>query len=140
SGTTGAPKGVAIPHCGITRLVRGTNYLQLSSQDRVAHVSTPSFDAATFEIWGALLNGACLINFPEDIVLSPSLLESALQKHRITAIWVTTSLFNRIVRDNPSAFQFVENVLFGGEACNPSAVRAVLDSAPPKRLLHLYGP
>ena len=140
SGTTGRPKGVAIPHRGIARLVRGTDYLQLSREDRVAHVSTPSFDAATFEIWGALLNGARLVSFPEEIILSPALLQSAMREQGITAIFMTTALFNRIARDNSSAFQSVGTVLFGGEACDPAAIRSVLESAPPKRLLHVYGP
>ena len=59
SGSTGTPKGVAVPHCAITRLVLNTNYVELGPEDRIAHLSNVCFDAATFEIWGALLNGAC---------------------------------------------------------------------------------
>ncbi len=55
SGSTGQPKGVGVTHRGINRLVRNTNYVQLHSTDRMAQVSNVSFDAATFEIWGALL-------------------------------------------------------------------------------------
>ena len=60
SGSTGTPKGVAVPHRAIVRLVRNTNYVELSSHDRMAHLSNVCFDAATFEIWGALLNGGRL--------------------------------------------------------------------------------
>src|SRR5262249_30406295 len=57
SGSTGRPKGVGVAHRNIARLVRGTNYVTLGAGDRVAQLSNNSFDAATFEIWGALLNG-----------------------------------------------------------------------------------
>ena len=43
-----------VPHRGVARLVCNTDYVQLGTDDCVAHLSNPSFDAATFEIWGAL--------------------------------------------------------------------------------------
>src|SRR5205823_14970024 len=61
SGSTGRPKGVAVPHRAVTRLVCNTNYIQVESSDKVAQAASASFDAATFEIWGALLHGAQLI-------------------------------------------------------------------------------
>nr|VFK57073.1 MAG: AMP-binding enzyme [Candidatus Kentron sp. TC] len=61
SGSTGKPKGVAISHRAVNRLVFNTNYIELSSDDVVAQASNVSFDAATFEIWGALLHGARLV-------------------------------------------------------------------------------
>src|SRR5205823_11756410 len=64
SGSTGVPKGVAVPHRAVERLVLATSYVTLSPADRIAHASTPAFDAATFEIWGALLHGARLVVFP----------------------------------------------------------------------------
>ena len=42
SGTTGQPKGVAVSHRAIIRLVRNTNYVQLSPADRMAQASTAS--------------------------------------------------------------------------------------------------
>ena len=60
SGSTGRPKGVAVPHRAVNRLVFKTNYIELDASDRIAQVSNMSFDAATFEIWGALLNGGQL--------------------------------------------------------------------------------
>ena len=58
SGSTGKPKGVAIPHKAVNRLVLNTNYIQLDATDKIAQVSNISFDAATFEVWGALLRAA----------------------------------------------------------------------------------
>src|SRR5262249_39802039 len=71
SGSTGKPKGVAVPHAAILRLVRETDYVRLRQGDKVAQVSNTSFDAATFEIWGALLNGGQLVILPRETTLAP---------------------------------------------------------------------
>ena len=71
SGSTGHPKGTCVPHRAINRLVLNTNYITLTPADRIAQASNSSFDAATFEIWGALLNGACLVGMTTDELLSP---------------------------------------------------------------------
>jgi amino acid adenylation domain-containing protein len=140
SGSTGRPKGVAVPHRAVVRLVRETNYLHLGPGDRVAQVASISFDAATWEIWGALLNGAAVVVIPRDVVLSPPDFAAALREQRITSLFLTTALFNQMAREVPDAFQGVRDLLFGGEAASPAAARAVLEAAPPRRLLHVYGP
>ena len=140
SGSTGVPKGVAVPHRAVNRLVRDTNYVQLNSTDKVAQASNASFDASTFEIWGALLNGARLVGVEKDIMLSPQEFADWLRQCGITTIFLTTALFNQMARDVPTAFQTLRNVLFGGEAVDPQWVRSVLQQGPPQRLLHVYGP
>lgn len=140
SGSTGRPKCTCIPHRAINRLVINTNYMTLTGSDRVAHASNPSFDAATFEIWGALLNGGCLVGIKKETLLSPDLFGEQLRKKRISALFVTTALFNRIAAETPSAFKPLDYLLFGGEAVDPKWVRAVLQNGAPKKLLHVYGP
>ncbi|MFE8605408.1 amino acid adenylation domain-containing protein [Archangium violaceum] len=140
SGSTGQPKGVAVPHRAISRLVLGTDYVQLSAGDRVAQASNASFDAATFEIWGALLNGALLVGLSPEQTISPSRLAEALRALRVTTLFVTTALFNHVAREAPEAFSPLDSLLFGGEAVDPSSVRRVLELGAPRRLLHVYGP
>jgi amino acid adenylation domain-containing protein len=140
SGSTGAPKGVAIRHEGILRLVHRPNYIDIAPDDVVAQVSNIAFDAATFEIWGALANGARLAIMPRDVLLAPVRLESALRTHGVTCMFVTTALFNRIAIERPAALRALRWVLFGGETSVPQHVRAVLESGPPQHLLHVYGP
>ncbi|MBB6145125.1 amino acid adenylation domain-containing protein [Silvibacterium bohemicum] len=140
SGSTGAPKGAAIPHRAIVRLVCDTDYVELVPGTRVAQASNVSFDAATFEAWGALLNGGVAVILPREIVLSPSALAEALQEYRVDTLFLTTSLFNQMAKEAPGSFAGVRDVLVGGEAADPRCMRSVLRDGPPGRLLNAYGP
>jgi len=140
SGSTGQPKGVAIPHRAIVRLVRNTDYAQIGPGDVVAHASTPAFDAATFEIWAPLINGGTVRVVSREDLLDASRLAAAIRTGRIGSLFVTTALFNRLVQLEPTVFSGLDHLLFGGEAVDPQWVRAVLAAGPPRRLLHVYGP
>jgi amino acid adenylation domain-containing protein len=141
SGSTGRPKGVVVPHRAVLRLVRNSNYVQFSPEERLAQLSNLAFDAVTFEIWGALLNGGRLCGISKEVLLSPHEFESSLCELGITALFLTATLFNQVAREVPQAFRFVRHLLVGGEALDPPSVRRVLGSAaPPVRLLNGFGP
>jgi len=140
SGSTGQPKGIGIPHRAIVRLVCNTNYVSLSPTDCIAQASNVSFDAATFEIWGALLSGARLVGIPKEVLLAPDQLKAALLRHGITTLFLTTELFNQLVSESPKIFYGLRTLLFGGSLANPASVRNVFAHGPPERLLHVYGP
>ncbi len=140
SGSTGRPKGVLIPHRAVMRLVCGTDYVRLGPGDVVAHLANPAFDAATFEIWGALLNGASVLPIARSVALAPRSLAQALAAGGVTTAFVTTALFNAIAGEAPAAFRGCAQLLFGGEAVEPRRVREVLAAGAPGRLLHVYGP
>lgn len=140
SGSTGQPKGVAVTHRAINRLVRNTNYVELHQSDRLAQVSNASFDAATFEIWGALVHGAQLVGLEKETALSPPEFKRALAEQQISAMFLTTALFNQIAQNLPDTFAPLRYLLFGGEASDPNSVRRVLEAARPQHLLNAYGP
>jgi amino acid adenylation domain-containing protein/non-ribosomal peptide synthase protein (TIGR01720 family) len=140
SGSTGRPKGTAISHRAVIRTVRDTNYITLGPSHTIAQTSNFCFDAATFEVWGALLNGGRLAGMPRTVTLSPDDLSVVLRSERITTIFVTTDLFNQLVRERPDVFRAVENVLVGGSAIDVKWIAACLRDGPPHRLLHVYGP
>jgi amino acid adenylation domain-containing protein len=140
SGSTGRPKGVCVIHQAINRLVFNTNYIALESNDRVAHAANVSFDAATFEIWGALLSGATLVIIPDDLVRLADEFIATLQRQRISILFLPTPLFNYVVQEVPQGFSSIKNLLIGGDAVDPKWVRVALENGPPERLLHMYGP
>ncbi|MFN0301309.1 MAG: amino acid adenylation domain-containing protein [Burkholderiales bacterium] len=140
SGSMGRPKGVAIRQQGILRLVIDPDYVTITPADTIAQVSNIAFDAATFEIWGALLNGARLVILQRDVILSPPEFVAAVQAHHISCMFLTTALFNRMSIDAPDAFRELRYVLFGGETCDPDRVKAVMQAGPPANLVHVYGP
>ena len=140
SGSTGKPKGVAVLHKAVNRLVCNTNYVNLSAEDKIAQVSNTCFDAATFEIWGALLNGAQLVGLSRDVILSPQDLALQLRQKRISVLFLTTALFELVASVVPHAFNSLRYLLFGGEVVNPRVVQQVLKNKPPQQLLHVYGP
>ncbi|MDB9513950.1 amino acid adenylation domain-containing protein [Kamptonema animale CS-326] len=140
SGSTGKPKGVAVPHKAINRLVINTNYIKILPSDKVAQVSNTSFDAATFEIWGALLNGAQLVVINTETMLSPRELASEIRQQGITILFLTTALFQKTAGSVPQAFNSLKYLLFGGEVADPKCVREVLQKGPPEHLIHVYGP
>src|ERR1051325_3432782 len=140
SGSTGLPKGISITHRAVVRLVLDTNYIHIQPTDRIAQGSSATFDAATFELWGALLNGAQLVGISREVALSPADLAAEIRSREISILFLTTALFNQIAIAAPQAFSALRELLFGGEAVEPKWGRRVLAEGRPERLLHVYGP
>lgn len=140
SGSTGTPKGVAVTHQAITRLVRDTNYVRFTADDGVAFASNLAFDAATFEIWGALVNGARLVHVDRETLLSPPAFGALLRAQRVTIMFMTSALFRLMAGLAPDVFAPLRTLIVGGDVVDPVAARAVLDAGAPGRLLNGYGP
>ncbi|MFE9358224.1 amino acid adenylation domain-containing protein [Streptomyces olivaceoviridis] len=139
SGSTGRPKGVAIRHRGIARLVYGARYAPLDRTSRLLQLAPVTFDAATFEIWGALLHGGTCVLYPHDFVRL-SRLGQELRRHRVTVLFLTTALFNTVLDEAPDALAEVGTLLTGGEPHSVRHLAAALDRFGPGRLVHVYGP
>ncbi|MEA2663803.1 MAG: hypothetical protein QOI11_747 [Candidatus Eremiobacteraeota bacterium] len=140
SGSTGRPKGVVCPHRAIVRLATAAAYCPLGPGDRVAQSSTFAFDAFTFEVWSALIAGATTVVLPTEALLDADRLGELLRRERIGVMFLTTTVFHTIARQRPDAFAGLRTLLVGGESLDPRAAAAVLDGAPPARLLNMYGP
>ena len=140
SGSTGTPKGVIITHRGVNRLAVNNGYAQIGPDDCLAHCSNPAFDASTFEVWGALLNGASVLIVPPSVVLESARFAELLRQGGVTVLFQTTALFRQHISAHPAIFSQLKYLLFGGEVVDPKVVRQLLRDGPPRHLLHVYGP
>lgn len=139
SGSTGEPNGVEISHRAVLRLVLAPNYVQLDADRVVLQLAPVSFDASTFELWGALLHGATAVLAPMRVPSSGDL-QALIAEHGIDTMWLTSSLFNALVDDDPTAFRGLAQLLIGGEALSIPHVRRALAAAPEVQLINGYGP
>lgn len=139
SGSTGGPKGVPIRHRSIVRLVFNARYAKLNADSVVLQAAPVSFDAATFEIWGPLLHGGTCILYPASFVRL-SELRRVLAEHSVTAVFLTTALFNTVVDEAPDTLANVSTILTGGEAHSIAHIRKALDHYGTDRLVSVYGP
>ena len=140
SGSTGRPKGVEVKHRNVARLVRGTDYVELGREDVFPQISNHSFDAFTFEAWGALLNGGRLVHAERDVLLEPERFGAFLRDSKSSAMFVTSALFSHIAHLCPTALRSVRNLLVGGDVVSVDALRRIHEHGRPERLLNGYGP
>ena len=68
----------------ILRLVKNTNYVTFSKGDRILLTGPIAFDASTFEIWGALLNGLELFLLTKTNLLNPKYFSDYINQNKIT--------------------------------------------------------
>ena len=139
SGSTGRPKGVCVPHRGIVRLVKEPNYVQLSAEVVMLQFAPISFDAATFEIWGGLLNGGRVVVFPAHLPTMEEL-GGFILEHGITTAWLTAGLFHQMVEERLDDLRQVRQLLAGGDVLSVAHVKKVLEHLPEITLINGYGP
>ncbi|WP_328864183.1 non-ribosomal peptide synthetase [Streptomyces sp. NBC_00304] len=138
SGSTGLPKGVGVTHADVVALTADSAW-RGGAADAVLMHSAYVFDASTFEIWAPLLHGGKIVVAP-DGVLEAGALGDAVQEHGVTAVFMTTALFNVIAETDPGAFTGLRLVCAGGELASPDAMQRVAGTASGTRVLHVYGP
>jgi amino acid adenylation domain-containing protein len=139
SGSTGIPKAVAVPHRAVVRLVKNTNYASFAPDETFLQLAPISFDAATFEIWGPLLNGGKLVIMAP----APPTLEDigrAIGEHGVTTLWLTSGLFNAMVDERLEDLRPLRQLLAGGDVLSVSHVGRALRCLKNTRLINGYGP
>jgi amino acid adenylation domain-containing protein len=139
SGSTGRPKGVVVPHRGILGLVSSQNYMDFAERQVFLHHSPPSFDASTWEVWGALLNGNPVAVYTDDRISLSGIAEQ-IQRYGITTMWLTAGLFHAFADHDIGMLRGLRTLIVGGDVVQPRAARIAIERLPGCQLVNGYGP
>jgi D-alanine--poly(phosphoribitol) ligase subunit 1 len=139
SGTTSVPKGVVAPHAAVTRLFRPGGLPGFGPGHVVPQAASLAWDMYAFEVWGALTSGATSVVTDGDYLL-PGDLRRAVGDLGVTTLFLTTSLFNLFVDEDPECFAGLGHVYTGGEKLSPRHVATFLRHHPRTPLFNGYGP
>jgi len=139
SGSIGSPKGNLITHRGVVRLVKNPNYAKLTSNDVILQFANIAFDASTFEIWGALLNGGILVMPPPER-LSLGEIGRIIQKHQVTTLWLTAGLFHQFVDTTLEKIKGVRQLIAGGDVISVEHTNKAVKVLEHTQIINGYGP
>lgn len=139
SGSTGQPKGVLVPHASVMRLVCQPNFMRLDNSTCLLQMAPLSFDAATLEIWGALLNGGSLVIMPAGRA-SIQEIGSVLSRFQVNTLWLTAGLFHQVVDHALESLGSVQQLLAGGDVLSVDHVNRLRRALPGGQLINGYGP
>ncbi|KAL9484759.1 hypothetical protein ACSS6W_003548 [Trichoderma asperelloides] len=116
SGSTGKPKGVMIEHRSVMRLVKETSIIsKFPLAVKVAHISSIAFDAATWEIFAALLNGGTLVCIDYMTALDSKELEAVFAQEQVNTALITPALLKQCLANIPSILNGLEVLVIGGD-------------------------
>ncbi|MFJ9890725.1 amino acid adenylation domain-containing protein [Streptomyces sp. NPDC091287] len=135
SGSTGRPKGVVVPHTGLAGLVAAqTERLDVGPGSTVLQFASPSFDAAVWETYTALLTGATLVVAPAERLRPGSALSELAAEHTITHALIPPAALGVMT---PAELPTLRHIVVGGEASAPELVQAWSAG---RTMLNAYGP
>ncbi|SDP68407.1 AMP-binding enzyme [Streptomyces sp. cf386] len=137
SGSTGEPKGVAVPHGSVAALV-GEPGWRLGPDDTVLLHAPHAFDAFLFEAWAPLAVGARVV------VAGPGVVDAREVRRYVadgvTTLHLTAGTFRVLAGETPECFTGLREVLTGGDVVPVDAVARVRAACPEVAVRHLYGP
>ncbi|KAF2462698.1 AMP-binding-domain-containing protein, partial [Lindgomyces ingoldianus] len=140
SGSTGKPKGVMIEHRSVIRLVKNSNVVsRLPQNAQIAHLSNLAFDASTWEIYAALLNGGTIICIDYFTSVDVKALRTVFAKEHICATMLPPALLKQVLAISPDMLRDVDLLFVAGDRLEgQDAVKA--QALVPEGVYNAYGP
>lgn len=140
SGSTGAPKGVALPHDGICANFVGSRGMPgFEPGKHVLYGGALTFDLSIIELWISLLNGCTLVLTQEETLLDAQMLKAHLEKWSITTAAMPVSVMSALAAQDAHVFSPLEVLIFGGELPNKDVIRSILHACPNLVMNNSYG-
>ncbi|MFE3167802.1 amino acid adenylation domain-containing protein [Streptomyces sp. NPDC059224] len=137
SGTTGRPKAVLSSHRATTSLFCDA-FPPFPAAPVMPQAAPVGWDAFTLESWGPLLRGGTSVLVPRAPLL-PAVLRTLADRDGVDTVWLTASLFNLFIDEDPDCFHPLRRVLTGGERLSVPHVRTFLERCAAD-LFNGYGP
>ncbi|GAA2591737.1 hypothetical protein GCM10009863_00860 [Streptomyces axinellae] len=137
SGSTGVPKGVAVPHGSVAALASDPGWSQ-GPEDCVLLHASHAFDASLVEIWVPLVSGARVL-VAEPGAVDAQRLREAIERG-VTTAHLTAGSFRVVAEESPESFRGLREILTGGDAVPLASVARVRRACPEVRVRQLYGP
>ncbi|MDQ0040335.1 non-ribosomal peptide synthetase [Variovorax boronicumulans] len=138
SGSTGLPKGVCVPHGAVANLLASMQKAPgLGADDRIAAVTTLSFDIAVIELLLPLAVGAQVVMVQRETAMDGNSLRALLEAEAVTVLQATPGMWQLLLDAQwPGAKGF--RGWIGGEAVRGRLALALLDRC--AELWNVYGP
>ena len=135
SGSTGLPKASLLTHRGLCNLALGQiKGFFVERESRVLQFATIAFDAATSEVFMALVKGASLVLLTNEAVKSPTLLSETVKKYGVTHATIPPVLLPMLDRDQ---WKSVNTLIVAGDTCALNVAEAWTEG---RRFINAYGP
>lgn len=144
SGSTGIPKGVCLRHQSIVDFIdAAARILRLDSSDRVAAVSSMSFDMSLFELFAPLLVGASSHIAPAETVRDPWRVLRFLEEHQITtwhSVPTMWAMWLNLAKSGAPKLPALRRSVLAGERLPVEYVRKAMTLFPHATVVNAYGP
>ncbi|KZB80204.1 non-ribosomal peptide synthetase [Amycolatopsis regifaucium] len=137
SGSTGVPKGVAVPHGSVAALASDPGWSQGPGDHVLLHASH-AFDASLVELWVPLVSGARVV-VAEPGTVDAERLRDAISRG-VTTAHLTAGAFRAVAEEAPESFRGLREILTGGDAVPLASVERMRRACPDVRFRQLYGP
>jgi amino acid adenylation domain-containing protein/non-ribosomal peptide synthase protein (TIGR01720 family) len=138
SGTTGKPKAVALSHRAFVSTLYNSQAIPVGH--RMLYSANEAFDAASLQLWLALLHGRTLVVPRRNDIANPEAMGQLIQTYKIDHLFLTTGLFETYMSSSKHyMFNSLDTLVFGGDAVSKQAVKKGLECNI-KNLVNIYGP